>query len=59
MMINDKKYFFMSKAEKGKTPLPNEVTPENAFIKLSISAAHAASQYKLNMLSLDDKNIKK
>ncbi len=59
MMKNDVEYFYMSKVEKQKTPLPNEVSPDDAFTKLSIYAALAASQYKLNTLNIHEKSIKK
>lgn len=59
MMKNDRKYFHMPEVEKQKTPLPNEIPPEEAFIKLSVSAVRAASHYKLNTLNINEKCDKK
>ncbi|MCF6325228.1 MAG: hypothetical protein L3J89_13060 [Gammaproteobacteria bacterium] len=59
MMKNDEKYFYMPNVEKQKIPLPNEVSPDDAFTKLSIYAALAASQYKLNTLNIHEKSVKK
>ncbi len=58
-MSQNKKYIHMSETEKQNTPLPNEVTPENAFTKLSISAMHAADRYKLKSLKINEKSSKK
>jgi len=56
MRKNDRKFFHMPEVEKQKTPLPNEVSLKDAFTKLSVSAAHAADQYTLNIY---EKNTKK
>lgn len=56
MMKQNKKFIHMSEIEKQKTPLPNEVTPENAFIKLSTIAMHVAGKYKLKALKLTGKS---
>ena len=45
----------MPEIEKQIRPLPNEVTPENAFIKLSTIAMHVADKYKLKTIKLEDK----
>ncbi len=55
-MRKNKKYIHMSNIEKQKTPLLNEVAPENAFIKLSTVAVHVADKYKLKALKLKDES---
>lgn len=37
----------MTEMEKQKAPLENEVTPENAFTKMIISAARVANKFGL------------
>ncbi len=54
-MKKNNNHIHMSENEKQKTPLPNEVTPDNAFIKISTIAMHVADRYKLKMLRLNDK----
>lgn len=54
-MKQNNKYIHISENEKQKTPLPNEVTPDNAFIKISTIAMQAADKYKLKSLKLNDK----
>lgn len=55
-MKKNREYTQLSDVEKQKSPLSNEVTPENAFIKLSSIAVHVAAKYKLKTLKLNDKN---
>jgi len=55
MMKKNKITIHMTEREKQKTPLPNEVTPENAFTKLNIAAMLAADEYKLEALKLNKK----
>ncbi len=58
-MKNRKPYLHMSDIEKQNTPLPNEVTPEDAFTKLAFVALQVTDQYKLKTLKLDVKTDKK
>ncbi len=55
-MKQNNKHIHMSENEKQKTPLPNEVTPDNAFIKISTIAMHVANKYKLKSLKLNDES---
>jgi len=50
---------FMSDVEKQNTVLAGEVTPENAFTKLSIFAMHAADKYKLKSFKISTNKEKK
>jgi len=52
-MKSRKPYLPMSDIEKQKIPLPNEVTPEDAFTKLAFVALQVADQHKLKTLKLD------
>ncbi len=56
-MKNDNKKAYLSNIEKQKTPLQNEVPPEDAFIKLSIAAMSAADRSNLKNLSIDDDDV--
>jgi len=44
---------FMSDIEKQKTILPCEITPKNAFTKLSIFALRAANKYKIKIFKVN------
>jgi len=45
--------------EKQYTPLPGEVTPENAFTKISIYAKRAANRFDLKNFKINSSEGKK
>jgi len=57
-MMRNKKNKFMSGVEKQNTVLAGEVTPENAFTKLSVIAMHAADKYKLKNFKINTRKDK-
>lgn len=51
-MIN-KPNKLMTEAQKQKTPLANEVAPENAFSKLVVAAMRASNKFGLKTFKID------